>query len=199
MRIRQAFLLGFFTLSLTFGTLHPSSAELQTPGVAQKVPAPQKDQYVIQFNQSVDGFGGERYSRRVQKPDTSDPGSPLPHYQALLPACKNQFDITCIESVESKKVNEISWKKASLSTTQLDVKRLNLTNQKYFEYTTWPADEASSSIPATKAIPAGGVASSWEMPSTPHSSGSSYMVEVTFLDSYVGLGDGPRFWIKRRK
>jgi hypothetical protein len=171
-----------------------SSAETINKGGLPFVPAPSKDQFLLSFNQSSPGLTAERYSHKVVDPDLNNPGRSLPHYLAVLPACKTQSDVTCVESVESKKSSDTSWIKGQLSQNQLDVNKLNTALLKNdWKYGQWPADKVSASIPASKALPAGGVASSWELAATPHSGGNSFLAEVTYLDSLVGLGDGPVF------
>ncbi len=146
-----------------------------------KLLPPKKGQFQITFNQSADGFFGERYSYRVRPSEDVDPTRSLPHYQAILPACLKPSDQTCIESVESRKVGEGTWTKGTLSTNQLDVNKLQIpTNRvpREFEYGTWPADKLSQ-------MAAGGVASSWDFPANPHEHGVSYLAIVQFKSSLI--------------
>ena len=145
-----------------------------------KLLPPKKGQFQITFNQSADGNIGSRYSYRVNPSTEVDPTRPLPHYSAILPACLTESDVTCIESVESKKIGENSWLKGTLSTDQLDVKKLKIPTYvpSYFEYGTWRADKLSN-------LAAGGVASSWDFPNTPHRDGISYLAIVQFRSSLI--------------
>ncbi len=122
-----------------------------------KLLPPKKGQFQITFNQEPDGFFGERYSYRVRPSSEVDPTRPLPHYQAILPACRTASDLTCIESVESRKIGDSVWRQGTLSANQLNVDKLQIPTYfpKFNEYRTWPADELSQ-------LAAGGVASSWE-------------------------------------
>ena len=140
---------------------------------------PEKNQFQIFFNQNADGNFGERYSYKVMPTTENDPTRPLPHYQAILPACLKPADVTCIESIESKLITENVWTKGVLSTNQLDVSKLNRNFvQSYYEYGNWKADKLSG-------IPAGGVASSWDLPNTPHKDGVSYLAIVQFQSSFI--------------
>jgi hypothetical protein len=145
-----------------------------------KLLPPKKGQFQITFNQTADGSFGYRYSHRVRPSTESDPTRPLPHYQAILPACMKPSDLTCIELVESRKVGEDAWIKGTLSTNQLDVNKLQIPAYvpKYYEYGTWPANKLSQ-------LAAGGVASSWDLPSNPHRDGNSYLAIVQFQSSLV--------------
>ena len=148
-----------------------------------KVPAPTQNQFIITFNQGADGNVGSRYSHKVINPDLSNPGRSLPHYEAILPACKTQSDLTCIESVESKRIDETEWRSGVLSINQHDVTKLDLSRQlNDYKYSVWPADISSSSEPLFKPLPAGGVASSWDLVGAPHPKGISYLAEVSFFD-----------------
>ncbi|CAN2176217.1 hypothetical protein MCEMRE196_00213 [Candidatus Nanopelagicaceae bacterium] len=169
-------------------------AEITSGANGIKVPSPSKDQFLLTFNQSSTGATNERYSHKVTDPDLNNPGRSLPHYLAVLPPCKNLSDVTCIESIESRKSGNLEWSKGTLSEQQLDVNKLDVSKvMNDWKYGTWPADNVTSKNSALKALPAGGVASSWELPATPNSDGNSYMAKVNFLDSLVGLGDGPTF------
>ena len=151
--------------------------------VKYKVPSATQNQFIITFNQTAEGNVGSRYSHKVINPDLSNPGRSLPHYEAILPACKTQSDLTCVESVESKRIDENEWHSGVLSANQLDVTKLDLSRQlNDFKYSVWPADISSSSEPLFKPLPAGGVASSWDLVEAPHSKGISYLAEVSFLD-----------------
>lgn len=143
-----------------------------------KLLPPKKGQFQITFNQEPDGFFGERYSYRVRPSSEFDPTRPLPHYQAILPACRTASDLTCIESVESRKIGDSVWRKGTLSANQLNVDKLQIPTYfpKFNEYRTWPADELSQ-------LAAGGVASSWELPTTPHEFGVHYLAIVQFKSS----------------
>lgn len=143
-----------------------------------KLLPPKKGQFQITFNQEPDGFFGERYSYRVRPSSEVDPTRPLPHYQAILPACRTASDLTCIESVESRKIGDSVWRQGTLSTNQLNVDKLQIPTYfpKFNEYRTWPADELSQ-------LAAGGVASSWELPTTPHEFGVHYLAIVQFKSS----------------
>ena len=145
-----------------------------------KLLPPKKGQYQITFNQTADGSFGYRYSHRVRQSTEADPTRPLPHYQAILPACMKSSDLTCIELIESRKVGEVAWIKGTLSTNQLDVNKLKIPTYvpKYYEYGTWPADKLSQ-------LAAGGVASSWDFPANPHRDGNSYLAIVQFQSSLV--------------
>jgi hypothetical protein len=140
-----------------------------------KLLPPKKGQFQITFNQAADGSVGERYSYRV-RPGAED--GTLPHYQSILPACRSESDLTCIESVESRKIGDSVWKKGTLSVNQLDAEKLQTPTfvPKYFEYGTWPADKLSQ-------MAAGGVASSWDLPNTPHEFGVHYLAVVQFKSS----------------
>ena len=74
--------------------------------VKYKVPSATQNQFIITFNQTAEGNVGSRYSHKVINPDLSNPGRSLPHYEAISPACKTQSDLTCVESVESKRIDE---------------------------------------------------------------------------------------------
>ncbi len=144
-----------------------------------KLLPPKMGQFQITFNQEPDGFFGERYSYRVRPSEVVDPTRSLPHYQAILPACRTASDLTCIESVESRKIGDSVWVKGTLSNNQLNVDKLQIpTNRvpREFEYGTWPADKLSQ-------LAAGGVASSWELPTTPHEFGVHYLAIVQFKSS----------------
>lgn len=144
-----------------------------------KLLPPKKGQFQITFNQEPDGYFGERYSYRVRPSEVVDPTRSLPHYQAILPACLKPSDQTCIESVESRKVGENDWIRGTLSANQLDSRKLQIPADRVpreFEYGTWPADELSQ-------LAAGGVASSWELPTTPHEFGVHYLAVVQFKSS----------------
>lgn len=145
-----------------------------------KLLPPKKGQFQITFNQGADGNFGARYSYRVNPSTEVDPTRPLPHYSAILPACLTATDVTCIESVESKKIGEDSWIKGILSKNQLDVKKLKIpTNTPtFYEYGTWSADKLSN-------LAAAGVASSWDFPTNPHRDGFSYLAIVQFQTSLI--------------
>lgn len=145
-----------------------------------KLLPPKKGQFQITFNQGADGNFGDRYSYRVNPSTDVDPTRPLPHYSAILPACVNASDVTCIESVESKKIGERSWIKGILSKNQLDVKKLKIPTYtpSFYEYGTWSADKLSN-------LSAAGVASSWDFPTNPHRDGFSYLAIVQFRSSFL--------------
>ena len=171
------FLLIFLTLTVFSAT--GAFAEDPTNELNGKLLPPLQNQFQITFNQSADGNFGERYSYQVRPTTDIDPTRPMPHYQAILPACVAPTDLTCIESVESRKVGEEVWTKGILSKNQLDVRKLNTKfSPSYYEYGTWKADQLSG-------VAAGGVASSWDLPITPHKDGVSYLAIVQFQTSVL--------------
>ena len=169
-----AILLVFSIAGASGATAEDSKFELNG-----KLLPPKKGQFQITFNQAADGSFGERYSYRVRPSEVVDPTRSLPHYQAILPACVTPSDMTCIESVESRKVGEDTWTKGTLSANQLDAKKLQIPKDRVpreFEYGTWSEDQLSQ-------LAAGGVASSWELPTTPHEFGVHYLAIVQFKSS----------------
>lgn len=172
--LRKKFLV-FAVISLFFTTTSVAIAEEISKESTSVLPIPQKNEYRITFNQTADGWLGDRYSYQINESKTNDSIQPLPHYRALLPACTSAEDITCIESVESKKVNENKWNLGSVSKNQLDPKLIKQgPGASFYEYGTWKADES-------RGLAAGGVASSWDFPRIPHANGISYLAEVSFL------------------
>lgn len=165
-----------FSIAVTSG----AAAEDSKSELNGKLLPPKKGQFQITFNQGADGNFGDRYSYRVNPSKEVDPTRPLPHYSAILPACLTATDITCIESVESKKTSEGSWIKGILSKNQLDVKKLKISalTPSFYEYGTWSADKLSN-------LAAAGVASSWDFPTSPHRDGFSYLAIVQFGSSLI--------------
>jgi hypothetical protein len=174
--LRKKFLV-FAIVSLFFTATSTAMAEEISKESKSAIPTPQKNEFRVAFNQTADGWVGERYSYQINESATNDPTRPLPHYRALLPACTSAEDITCIESVESKRVDENKWNLGSLSKNQLDPKLIKKgTYASFYEYGTWKAEES-------RGLATGGVASSWDFPQAPHPNGISYMAEVSFLSS----------------
>ena len=171
-----------FAIFVTVSILSTSSAtaEDSKSEFNGKLLPPAQGQFQITFNQGADGNFGERYSAQVKPSDVFDPTRELPNYRAILPACLLPTDLTCIESIESKKVHEAVWKKGSLSTNQLDVGKVKVSESqpKWREYGTWKADPLTGK-------PAGGVASSWDLAATPHKEGVSYLAIVQFQASLL--------------
>ena len=174
-RLREVTIILVFSAISLVG-LTSANAENSKPETAPKPPT--GDQFQIMFNQAADGNTGEHFSYQVNASTVNDPGRPLPHYRSILPVCQTPQEITCIESVEGKKFNETNWVKATLSANQLDEKKIRAESRKgYFDYGTWPADESTG-------LAAGGAASSWELPKTPHSNGASYLAIVQYLGQF---------------
>lgn len=147
-------------------------------------PPPIGDQYQIRFNQGTDGLIGERFSYQVKPTTEKDPSRPLPHYRSLLPVCVTPQDLTCIESVESRRIGRPSWSKGTLSGFQFDVNKLPETSRLFGMaisplsfYGTWAADKASG-------LAAGGVASSWDLAETEHTNGFSYLAYVQYTGQF---------------
>jgi hypothetical protein len=165
-----------FSIAATSG----AAAEDSKYELDGKLLPPKKGQFQITFNQGADGNFGDRYSYRVNPSTEVDPTRPLPHYSAILPACRTASDVTCIESVESRKISEGSWIKGILSKNQLDVKKLKIPTftPSFYEYGTWSADKLSN-------LAAAGVASSWDFPTSPHRDGFSYLAIVQFGSSLI--------------
>ena len=181
--LRKKFLV-FAVISLFFTTTSVAIAEEISKESTSVLPIPQKNEYRITFNQTADGWLGDRYSFQVRESKPNDVTHILPYHLSLLPACTSAKDITCIESVESKRVDEKKWNLGSLSKNQLDPKRIKYgTYPSFVEYGTWKADESSG-------LAAGGVASSWDFPQIPHANGSSYLAAVSFVSPLLSPFDG---------
>jgi len=167
-----------FVSVISLAGLSTARAENSNGDSGTKAQTLTNDQFQVTFNRSADGYIGEHFSYQVKPSSVNDPGRPLPHYRSLLPVCTQPQDVTCIESVESKPVSEESWTKATLSANQFDESKISAESRKgYFEYGTWPADKAAG-------MPAGGVASVWDMPKTAHSNGFSYVANVQYLGQF---------------
>ena len=144
-----------------------------------KILPPTGDQYQVTFNQLTDAAIGSHFSYQVKPSTDKNPARPLPHYSALLPACTSPTESTCIELVESRKIGETTWVAGTLSKNQFDVSKIEKPKfENFYEYGNWPADKKNE-------IAAGGVASSWDLPKTPHTGGFSYIAGVNFTGQFA--------------
>ena len=167
-----------FVLVISLAGLSTANAEDTNVDSGSKTQPSTNDQFQVSFNRTADGYIGEHFSYQVKPSSVNDPGRPLPHYRSLLPVCALPEDLTCIESVESKLVNETNWTKGTLSLNQFDESKISAESRKgYFEYGTWRADKSLG-------LAAGGVASVWDMPKTVHSNGFSYVANVQYLGQF---------------
>lgn len=170
-----------------------ASASSKPADFHNKVPPPIGDQYQIYFNQGADGFIGERFSYQIKPSSEKSPSRPLPHYRSLLPVCVTPQDLTCIESVESRKTGQPNWSKGTLSGFQFDVSKIPETSELFGMtisplsfYGTWAADKASG-------LAAGGVASSWDLAETEHTNGYSYLAFVQYKGQFNNGTDMAEF------
>lgn len=178
MKIRK---LKLFSISVLISVISLATANAESIIVdfGGKIPPVSGDQFQVMFNQSTDAQVNSHFSYQVKPSSDKNPTRPLPHYSALLPACTSPNEMTCIELVESRQIGDKSWTKGTLSRNQLDVSKVEIPKtENFYEYGNWPADTKIE-------LAAGGVASSWDLPRTPHADGFAFLAEVNFIGQFA--------------